>query len=291
MSIKDLLIKFYKENYQNHLFSFDENIDMSRIIDLLETYTKNGVCSRLSSILNEIGILSGLFKIYYCDNNIILHSKEEDNIVIKFMQDDNNTIVITNRDIEYNFELKNYDFSLTKIKNLNSNRELFIENDLSSIKFKTTNDDITLVYKINYSQNKELSYYDKSLLQDFLINISFPFNIVDLFNEISFVINKNAKYFQEINIIVKKEIEDGSFVISDKLHIKEGKLISLVKTQGNCKTSINELGNWSYVSPEAEVLGMGNSIFSVRKSKDSNFNVETAIEAIFKSIDSSGKKK
>lgn len=91
---------------------------------------------------------------------------------------------------------------------------------------------------------------NEAKLQQYLLNISFPIKIDEIYKKICEISLENIKNYPKISIEVKRKEIDNSDKITDNILIRNGILKKFTMTKNKKTVTIDKDGNWSYESPK-----------------------------------------
>ena len=291
MNLKDLLIK-NKQLLVMEVLDPKIKLAVGEILDIITT-SENVVQKDIETdkkiskrILEEFGTILKCIG-YGNEHKYVFHSFNSNDssfvcnvdelasfrILLKnngYLKNDISMQIITkDQEIEYNFiKLKKYNASIFNlqsyfIKNKCNQNKIYRYLSAEEYNFTLAHDDESIHIDIESSNAKNKNVFkldNEAILEQYMLNMNKSIDLVEIYEKIIETLVLDITKFPIFRIRVCKTI-DGILQVTDLLTIKNGKITSLLRTEGNKTITFNENG-WSLTN-----LNMENDLGNCTDSK------------------------
>ena len=106
-------------------------------------------------------------------------------------------------------------------------------------------------------------------LQNYLLDLAFPIDIAEVYNNISKIALGPINDYPEIKIVAQKKIDEKNSITTDEIILNYGKLDKFTITKNGRTISIDKDGNWSFASPKVTINNSKDGKVDYRLNLDS----------------------
>ena len=153
------------------------------------------------------------------------------------------------------------------------NNSLFRYLTESFASFRLNENNYSLSLEVSRPKGNKDSVYklnNEEELQEYLLNLSFPIDISDVYKHISEIALGPINEYPYIQIEVKNNIDKKNSITTDYIYIKNGQLTNFIITKNEKKISIDKDDNWSFTTEKVSINKTNNGKIDYRLNLDSH---------------------